>query len=231
MEGDTLRSSRWRRLAQQAAAAPPSAPGERCELCSAPLEEAHRHLFDVRADELRCACQACSLLFDRREAGGGHYRAVPRRRLRLSGLELDDLTWGGLEIPVDLAFFVVDDSGAVTATYPNPLGLVRSSPDAGLWGEVVNANSVLAGMEPGVEALLVYRRSRGHQYWLVPVDVCYRLASVVRAHWEGFTGGDGVWREIDAFFEGLARGSRTVDRSGAAAGSARPDKEVQWSPG
>lgn len=222
------RVSRWRRLAQQAAAPPPPAPGERCELCSVDLEEGHRHLLDVRAGELRCACTACALLFDHQEAGGGHYRAVPRRRLRLSGFDLDDLTWGGLEVPVELAFFVVDDASAVTATYPNPLGLVRSAPDPGLWAEVVRANPVLAGMEPGVEGLLAYRRTGNEQYWLVSVDVCYRLAAVVRAHWEGFTGGTTVWREMDGFFAGLARGSRTVDRSGAVRAVPRIE-EVQRS--
>jgi hypothetical protein len=39
--------------------------------------------------------------------------------------------------------------------------------------------------------------------WIVPIDDCYRLAAMIRATWQGFTGGDAVWSEIDAFFSGL----------------------------
>jgi hypothetical protein len=53
---------------------------ERCELCGEPVQPAHRHLLDVPARQLRCACRACVLLFDRSGAGGGHYRLVGDRR-------------------------------------------------------------------------------------------------------------------------------------------------------
>ena len=48
---------------------------ERCDLCSAPIASDHRHLLDVPARELMCACRACALLFDR-PADRPHDRAV-----------------------------------------------------------------------------------------------------------------------------------------------------------
>jgi len=190
-------------------------PGERCELCSAPIAEDHRHVLDVAAGEVRCACGACSVLFDRAEAGGGHYRAVPVTRRRVVDFDLDDVSWAALDVPVGLAFFVEDDGGKIDAWYPNPLGMTHSEPDRAVWSDVRRANPVLDRMEPMVEALLVNRRGAPAEHWVVPIDVCYRLGALVRRHWEGFTGGP-VWAEIASYFESLRQGARPVDRNGAA---------------
>src|ERR687884_557416 len=104
-----LASSRLRSLAQGgAAAAPPPGPApevdERCELCGLPIPETHRHLIDVETGQLMCACQACSTLFDGAAAGGGHFKLVPDRRLRLPGFDLPDDAWERLRIPVDMAY-------------------------------------------------------------------------------------------------------------------------------
>jgi hypothetical protein len=58
-------------------------------------------------------------------------------------------------------------------------------------------------MEPDVEALLVHRARGAREAWLVPVDACYRLVGVIRAHWKGFSGGARVWAEIARFFDDL----------------------------
>ena len=43
---------------------------------------------------MMCACTACRILFDRSAAGGGHYRLIPDRRLRLTiGLRRHDDRW------------------------------------------------------------------------------------------------------------------------------------------
>ena len=57
--------------------------GERCDFCGVELPEEHRHLLDTDRREISCVCQACSLLFNRAAASDGHYRLVPRRRIRL----------------------------------------------------------------------------------------------------------------------------------------------------
>jgi Family of unknown function (DUF5947) len=193
----------------------PEPETERCELCSAAIGDEHRHLLEIGGGELRCVCVACSVLFDRADAGGGHYRAVPVTRRRVVDFDMDDVSWASLDVPVGLAFFVDDGAGKIDAWYPNPLGMTHSEPDAAVWGDLRRANPVLDGMEPQVEALLVNRRGDEPEHWVVPVDVCYRMAALVRQHWQGFTGGP-VWAEISSFFESLRRGARLVDRNGAA---------------
>jgi hypothetical protein len=177
---------------------------EHCDLCRAPIAPGHRHLLDLESRELLCACQACKILFDRGAAGGGHYRLVPERRLRLDGLELDDALWDGLRIPVDMAFFFYSSHARrVLAFYPSPMGATESQLSLPAWDELVARNPVLETMAPDVEALLVDRVGGAHRHWLVGVDECYALVGVIRTRWRGLSGGTEVWGEISAFFDAL----------------------------
>ena len=56
-----------------------------------------------------------------------------------------------------------------------------------------------------VEALLVNRVGSAREYFLVPIDECYRLVGLIRIHWRGLSGGSLVWGEIAAFFDDLRR--------------------------
>jgi hypothetical protein len=200
-----LASSRLGRLAQRSAAAQEAAL-ERCELCSAPIAADHRHLLDLSTRELMCACRACVVLFDRGAAGGGHYRLVPDRRLRIDDLQLSDLQWEELRLPVDIAFFFRSSAEErVMAYYPGPMGATESLLTFEAWQEVETANPVLATMAPDVEALLVNRAQGARHHWLVPIDECFGLVGVIRTHWKGLTGGKDVWLEIARFFDGLER--------------------------
>ena len=72
---------------------------------------------------------------------------------------------------------------------------------------------MLRELEPDVEALLVNRvgQSRGSapaEYYIVPIDACYKLVGLIRIHWRGLSGGTEVWQEIGNFFTDLrARGA------------------------
>jgi hypothetical protein len=177
---------------------------EQCELCSEPIPSEHRHLVDLNSRELMCACRACTILFDRSAAGGGHYRLVPDRRLRLPDFELDELRWAALQIPVDMAFFFRNSqAGRVMAFYPSPAGPTESLLELGAWEEIERANPVLASLEPDVEALLVNRARGARDYYVVPIDDCYLLVALIRMRWRGFTGGTEVWDAIKDFFDGL----------------------------
>jgi hypothetical protein len=214
---DTLASPRLRRLAQRAARATAGAE-EHCELCNEPIPSSHRHLIDLSTRELLCACRACSLLFDRDAAGGGHFRLVPDRRLRLEQFQLSDLTWERLRIPVDMAFFFHSSRDErVMAFYPSPMGATESLLELDAWRELEADNPVLREMEPDVEALLVNRARGARRQWLVPLDDCYTLVAVIRTRWKGLTGGKEVWQEIERFFEQLDRQSKPPPR-GAAGG-------------
>ncbi|MFG2196528.1 DUF5947 family protein [Streptomyces sp. NPDC048639] len=185
-----------------------SAGPERCDLCAEALAPDHRHLLDIQEGQVSCACRACSLLFDRKESGGAHYRLLPQRRLRLDGCEIDDMTLAGLGVPVELAFFTRGEmSGEVSVGYPSPMGVLRSTVDPQSWAEVQGSHPALAGLADDVEALLVNRARGAREHWLVPLDDCYRLVALVRAHWKGLGGGPDVWQQIEGFFRDLSTDS------------------------
>ena len=212
--------TRLRRLAQRSQAATVEAQ-ERCELCDEPIATEHRHLLDLSNRDLLCACRACTVLFDRGGAGGGHYRLVPDRRWHLVDFQLDDALWEELRIPVEMAFFFKNsEAGRVTAFYPGPMGATESLLELAAWEALEAANPVLGQIEADVEALLVNRARGARDSWLVPIDECYGLVGLIRTRWRGLTGGREVWEEIARFFDALDRRSRPVDREGAAVAAA-----------
>jgi hypothetical protein len=179
---------------------------ERCDLCGEPVAPEHRHLVDVESRRLLCACRACTLLFDRPGAGGGHLKLLPTRRQRLDDFQLDDAAWASLRIPVEMAFFFPSTvSERVVALYPSPMGATESLLELEAWTDLEAANPVLRELEPDVEALLVSRAHGMREHWRVPIDDCYELVAVIRTRWKGFSGGDEVWGAIERFFEDLPR--------------------------
>jgi len=58
-------------------------------------------------------------------------------------------------------------------------------------------------MEADVEALLINRIGLARDYYLAPIDECYRLVGLIRMHWRGLVGGALVWGEIARFFAEL----------------------------
>ena len=204
-----MTGSRLRELAQRSRAVQ-GAAREQCELCGGPIPAAHRHVLDLTTRDLKCACRPCTVLFDRRGAGGGHFRLIPERRLRLEGFELDDALWGELRIPVEMAFFFRSSAAErVVAYYPGPMGATESLLELRAWEAIETANPVLGEMEPDVEALLVNRARGARNCWLVPIDDCYELVGLIRTRWRGLTGGKEVWEELGRFFTALDRRSRT----------------------
>jgi Family of unknown function (DUF5947) len=212
--GNMSGGSRLRRLAR-ATTVEREAEAERCDLCDAPIAAEHRHLLELDARELRCTCRACALLFDRPAAGGGHFRLIPERRLRVMDFAMDDLAWAQLRLPVDLAFFFHHSrAGRVMAFYPGPMGATESLLELEAWRELEEANPVLRTLEEDVEALLVNRARGARGHWIVPIDVPYELVGLIRLHWKGLTGGKTVWEQIGRFVEALDRRSRPANRSG-----------------
>jgi hypothetical protein len=63
----------------------------------------------------------------------------------------------------------------------------------------------LAAVQPEVEALLVNRISEQALYFVVPIDMCYRLIGLIRTKWRGLSGGGEVWQAIAEFFADLER--------------------------
>jgi hypothetical protein len=181
---------------------------ERCDLCGSPVSEHHAHLLEVDKRKLVCACQACAILFA--EQGGQRFRRVPTRIRCLEDFRLSDGQWDSLLVPINMAFFYRNGaSGNVTAMYPSPAGATESQLALETWRQIEEENPVLLSMEPDVEALLVNRlgEQRGfpaNQYFLLPIDQCFKLVGLVRMHWRGLSGGAELWRELERYFAGLA---------------------------
>lgn len=177
--------------------------GERCELCGLALAPEHAHLLEPASRRLVCSCEACSILFDGR-GPDSRYRRVPRRIEILEDFKLSDDQWESLHLPISLAFFHHSTpANRVIAMYPSPAGATESLLALESWQDLVAENPVLAEMEPDVEALLVYRIGQARQYFRVPIDECFRLVGLIRAHWRGLSGGTEVWAEIAKFLQNL----------------------------
>jgi hypothetical protein len=180
---------------------------EHCEMCSRELAPDHEHLVEPSSRKLICACDACAILFEGQS--GTKYKRVPRRVLFLRDFQLTDAQWEGLMVPIEMAFFFKSTpQGKVVALYPSPGGPTESLLSLDSWEEIEQVNPVLKEMESDVAALLVNRVgfARGSapaEYYLAPIDECYKLVGLIRTHWRGLSGGTEVWREINAFFTAL----------------------------
>jgi hypothetical protein len=64
-------------------------------------------------------------------------------------------------------------------------------------------NPVLRSLEPDAEALIVNRTSQPAAFAIAPIDRCYMLVGLVKASWEGISGGAGIERAIESYFEEL----------------------------
>jgi hypothetical protein len=191
--------ARLRRMAKPRVAAPRE-QGARCDVCGAAMSEDHRHLLDVGERRILCACEPCIAM----RSGEGDLRPTGTRAVRLDGFELRDDLWAAFQIPIGLAFFFLSEvAEGVVALYPSPAGATESELHLDAWNELVAANPVLAGLEPEVEALVVNRIADPPLFAIVPIDRCYELVGMIKATWQGISGGDAVQNAVDTFFARL----------------------------
>jgi hypothetical protein len=175
-----------------------------CEMCAELIADEHRHLVDLDARTLLCACRGCYLLFTSEGAGGRHFRAVPDRYVSFPDLRLSSEQWESLQIPVSVAFFFLNSAlGRVAAFYPGPAGATESELPLDTWAEVLEAHPELGSVQPDVEAFLVRAKSNraGAECFVVPIDACYELVGHLRRLWRGFDGGQQAHEKLNSFFE------------------------------
>jgi hypothetical protein len=184
-----------------------STPEERCELCGLGLAVEHEHLLEPANRRVVCACQACAILFSGQ--AGQRYKRVPRRIRVLPNFRMSDAQWESLMVPINMAFFFHSSiSGKMVAIYPSPAGATESQLPLETWDEIVSQNPALRSMEADVDALLVNRlgANRGfpvNQYFLLPIDECFKVVGIVRANWHGLSGGEKMWRALETYFTGV----------------------------
>jgi hypothetical protein len=112
-------------------------------------------------------------------------------------------------VPINMAFFFRSSlEDRIVALYPSPAGATESLLTLESWNDIVARNPILNEMESDVEGLLVNRlgysrESSPAEYYLLPIDECYKLVGLIRMHWKGLSGGTEVWRELAAFFASL----------------------------
>jgi Fe-S cluster biogenesis protein NfuA/nitrite reductase/ring-hydroxylating ferredoxin subunit len=171
-----------------------------CELCPIGIGEGHRHLLHLVERRIVCVCETCWSL----HSGDPEYRPPGQRTLVLDDFVMTDDVWAAFQIPIGLTFLLRSSvTGSVVALYPSPAGATESELELVAWDALREANPILERLEPDAEALIVDRTGDEHRYAIVPVDQCYRMVGMIKARWEGITGGQGVDAAIDDFFEFL----------------------------
>jgi hypothetical protein len=182
------------------AAVPPSP--ESCASCRGPLAYDHTHWVRPDTRQLQCVCVVCDGA--ERVALPSPWKRVPRRAVLVRDVRVTEADWVRMNIPMDLAFFVEESTrGATLLFFPSPAGATESPLDQDAWARIRDQSPSLSALKPDIEALLVHRLGAVPEYYRVSIDRCYRLVGVVRAGWQGFSGGPAVWRDIRAFMSEL----------------------------
>jgi hypothetical protein len=180
---------------------------EFCELCSAGLIHDHPHLIELASRQILCACDACAMLFDGMERS--KYKRVARTAQYLTNFAMNEGQWEGLLIPINMAFFFHSSAeNRMIALYPSPAGAVESLLPLESWNEIADNNLALNMLRSDIEALLVNRVGHAYgmaraEYYIAPIDECYKLVGLIRTNWRGLSGGTEVWAEIGRFFTEL----------------------------
>ena len=173
---------------------------ERCDLCQTSLPPDHRHMLNLYERQIVCVCEACWAL----RSGDTEFRPVGNRTLWLEDFRLPEEIWAQFRIPIGLAFFMYSSvTDCVVALYPSPAGATESELHFETWNRLAKMNPVLERLEPDAEALIVNRTADPPAYAIAPIDRCYMLVGLVKSAWEGISGGAGVERAIDSYFDDL----------------------------
>lgn len=177
-----------------------SAARDHCELCPIGLGDDHRHLLHLDERRIICVCETCWSM----RSGDAEYRATGARTVWLEDFVLADDVWAAFAIPIGLAFMMRSSvDGRIVAMYPSPAGATESELDLDAWDRLVVANPALARMEPDAEALIINRIATPPQVVVVPIDQAYKLVGLIKARWEGISGGSQTEDAVAEFFAGL----------------------------
>jgi Family of unknown function (DUF5947) len=199
-----LMISGLRGLAEPKAPTPRAAVAteEMCDLCGTTVPPDHRHMLDLYERQIVCVCESCWAL----RSGDADFRPTGNRTLWLGEFELPEELWAQFRIPIGLAFFMHSSvTNCIVAMYPSPAGATESELHFETWSRLVAINPVLETLEPDAEALIVNRMSDPPAFAIAPIDRCYMLVGLIKASWEGISGGAGVEAAIAAYFEELRR--------------------------
>jgi hypothetical protein len=169
-----------------------------CDLSGTSMPEEHRHLLELEERSIVCVCESCWAL----RSGEPQFIPTGSRVVWLDDITFPDELWARFRIPIGLAFFLKGEEG-IAAFYPSPAGATESELDLGVWDALSVLNPEIEELERESEALIVDRLSDPHRYAIAPTDDAYRLVGLVKANWQGISGGPGVEKAVTEFFDGL----------------------------
>ena len=173
---------------------------ERCDLCQTTVPPDHRHMLNLYERQIVCVCESCWAL----RSGETEFRPVGHRTLWLEDFRLPEEIWAQFRIPIGLAFFMYSSvTECVVALYPSPAGATESELHFETWNRLTEMNPVLERLEPDAEGLIVNRMADPPAYAIAPIDRCYMLVGLVKSVWEGISGGAGVEKAIEGYFDEL----------------------------
>ena len=182
-------------------------PEERCDLCNTTVPPDHRHMLNLYERQIVCVCESCWAL----RSGEVDFAPTGSRTLWLDDFELPEELWAQFRIPIGLAFFMHSSvTDCIVAMYPSPAGATESELHFETWSRLVERNPVLETLEPDAEGLIVNRMSDPPEFAIAPIDRCYMLVGLIKASWEGISGGAGVEEAIAGYFEELRAKAATA---------------------
>lgn len=179
---------------------PPTKPDEACDLCELPIPPKHRHLLHLDERRIVCVCATCWAL----RSGDPEYRPTGNRTVWLEDFNLPDELWASFQVPIGLCFFFYSGSvHKIIGLYPSPAGATECELYLEAWDELKSLNPVLENLETDIEALMINRLSDPPQYAIAPTDRAYELVGIVKAKWEGISGGPELIKAVEDYFEDL----------------------------
>jgi Family of unknown function (DUF5947) len=194
-----LMVSGLRGLAQPKPPTPVTAD-EHCDLCNTTVPPDHRHMLNLYERQIVCVCESCWAL----RSGERDFAPTGSRTLWLADFELPEELWAQFRIPIGLAFFMHSSvTDCIVAMYPSPAGATESELHFETWSRLVQLNPVLETLEHDAEGLIVNRMSDSPAFAIAPIDRCYMLVGLIKASWEGISGGAAVEEAVGGYFEEL----------------------------
>jgi Family of unknown function (DUF5947) len=161
-------------------------------------------MLNLYERQIVCVCESCWAL----RSGEADFAPTGSRTLWLEDFELPEELWAQFRIPIGLAFFMHSSvTDCIVAMYPSPAGATESELHFETWSRLAKLNPVLETLEPDAEGLIVNRISDPPAFAIAPIDRCYMLVGLVKASWEGISGGAAVEEAIAGYFDELRRGA------------------------
>jgi uncharacterized protein DUF5947 len=179
---------------------PPQEDEERCDLCNLPIPTKHRHLLHLDERRIVCVCATCWAI----RSGDAEYRPAGNRTVWLDDFDLPGELWASFQVPIGLCFFFFSGTARkIIGLYPSPAGATECELYLDSWDELKELNPILETLEVDIEALIINRLVEPPLYAIAPIDQAYELVGLIKANWEGISGGSGLSAAVENFFEGL----------------------------